>query len=87
MFRLSAPASLPRSACRFPVNLLFVGMIGSSFYALKLVGVGMVTVWKNLSNFVTAMGDVFIFHKRCDLRKPDFLLLHEACTQVWQQTQ
>ncbi len=49
--------------CRFPVNLLFVAMIGSSFFALQLVGVGMVTVWKNLSNFVTAMGDVFIFKK------------------------
>ncbi|KAJ9523828.1 hypothetical protein QJQ45_020029 [Haematococcus lacustris] len=47
----------------FPVNLLFVAMIGSSFYALKLVGVGMVTVWKNLSNFVTAMGDLFLFGK------------------------
>eukprot|EP00199_Chlamydomonas_sp_CCMP681_P001907 CAMPEP_0119105438 /NCGR_PEP_ID=MMETSP1180-20130426/3395_1 /TAXON_ID=3052 ORGANISM="Chlamydomonas cf sp, Strain CCMP681" /NCGR_SAMPLE_ID=MMETSP1180 /ASSEMBLY_ACC=CAM_ASM_000741 /LENGTH=363 /DNA_ID=CAMNT_0007090481 /DNA_START=134 /DNA_END=1225 /DNA_ORIENTATION=- len=47
----------------FPVNLLFVSMIGSSFYALKAVGVGMVTVWKNLSNFVTAMGDVFLFGK------------------------
>jgi hypothetical protein len=29
--------------CRFPVNLLFVSMIGSSFYALKAVGVGMVS--------------------------------------------
>ncbi len=27
---------------RFPVNLLFVAMIGTSFYALKAVGVGMV---------------------------------------------
>lgn len=47
----------------FPVNLLFVGMIGSSFYALKQVGVGMVTVWKNLSNVVTAVGDVTIYQK------------------------
>lgn len=39
----------------FPVNLIFVGMIGTSFYALKEVGVGMVTVWKNLSNVVTGM--------------------------------
>lgn len=38
------------------MNLLFVAMIGSSFLALKMVGVGMVTVWKNLSNFTTAMG-------------------------------
>ncbi len=35
---LLAVASLPR----FPVNLLFVCMIGTSFYALKAVGVGMV---------------------------------------------
>ncbi|GAX75932.1 hypothetical protein CEUSTIGMA_g3375.t1 [Chlamydomonas eustigma] len=47
----------------FPVNLIFVGMIGSSFFALKEVGVGMVTVWKNLSNFVTAVGDVAIYKK------------------------
>lgn len=47
----------------FPVNLLFVGMIGTSFYALQSVGVGMVTVWKNLSNFVTAIGDVVIYKK------------------------
>ncbi|GFR52326.1 hypothetical protein Agub_g14864 [Astrephomene gubernaculifera] len=47
----------------FPVNLIFVGMIGTSFYALKEVGVGMVTVWKNLSNVVTAMGDVFIYKR------------------------
>lgn len=32
----------------FPVNLIFVSMIGTSFYALQTVGVGMVTVWKNL---------------------------------------
>ena len=48
---------------RFPVNLIFVGMVGSSFFALKAVGVGMVTVWKNLSNFVTAVGDVVIYKK------------------------
>ena len=47
----------------FPVNLIFVGMIGSSFLALKEVGVGMVTVWKNLSNFVTACGDVVLYKK------------------------
>jgi len=48
----------------FPVNLIFVGMIGSSFYALASVGVGMVTVWKNVSNFVTAVCDVTIYGKR-----------------------
>lgn len=47
----------------FPVNLIFVGMIGTSFYALAAVGVGMVTVWKNVSNFLTAVGDVTLFGK------------------------
>lgn len=47
----------------FPVNLVFVGMIATSFYALKSVGVAMVTVWKNLSNVVTAVCDVVIFGK------------------------
>lgn len=46
-----------------PVNIIFVCMIASSFLALQTVGVGMVTVWKNLSNFLTALGDVFIFGK------------------------
>jgi GDP-mannose transporter len=47
----------------FPVNLLFVAMIGTSFYALQHVGVAMVTVWKNVSNFVTAVCDVAIYKK------------------------
>jgi GDP-mannose transporter len=47
----------------FPVNLLFVAMIGTSFYALQHVGVAMVTVWKNVSNFVTAVCDVMIYKK------------------------
>lgn len=46
-----------------PVNLLFVAMIGSSFYALQHVGVAMVTVWKNVSNFITAVCDVTIYGK------------------------
>ncbi len=60
----SSHAAMWLPGCRFPVNLLFVSMIGSSFYALSLMGVGMVTVWKNLSNVVTACGDVVIFRKR-----------------------
>jgi hypothetical protein len=47
----------------FPVNLLFVAMIGTSFYALQHVGVAMVTVWKNVSNFVTAVCDVTVYGK------------------------
>jgi hypothetical protein len=39
------------------------GMIGTSFYALRSVGVAMVTVWKNVSNFITAICDVTIYGK------------------------
>eukprot|EP00877_Chromochloris_zofingiensis_P006086 jgi/Chrzof1/1730/Cz10g18260.t1 len=52
----------------FPVNLIFVGMIGTSFYALVTVGVAMVTVWKNVSNFVTAICDVTIYKKTYSLQ-------------------
>lgn len=51
-----------------PVNVIFVGMTGSSFYALQSVGVGMVTVMKNLSNFITAVCDVLIFKKSYSLQ-------------------
>jgi GDP-mannose transporter len=51
-----------------PVNLLFVAMIGTSFYALQHVGVAMVTVWKNVSNFITALCDVYLFKKSYSLQ-------------------
>lgn len=37
------PAALPPPG-RFPVNLIFVGMIGTSFWALQVLNVAMVTV-------------------------------------------
>lgn len=46
-----------------PVNFLFVGMVWSSFYALKYVGVAMVTVLKNLTNFLVIFGDMAFFGK------------------------
>mmetsp|Transcript_33501 Transcript_33501/g.84889 ORF Transcript_33501/g.84889 Transcript_33501/m.84889 type:complete len:389 (-) Transcript_33501:687-1853(-) len=44
-----------------PANLIFVGMIVSSFFALKLIGVGMFTVLKNTTNLLTMAGDYFFF--------------------------
>ena len=69
----------------FPVNLIFVGMIGTSFLALKEVGVGMVTVWKNLSNFVTACGDVIIYKKSYTLGVWSVLFLMLASAFVGEQ--
>ena len=39
-----------------PVNVLFVGMVASSFFALRHVGVAMVTVLKNLTRCVVVVG-------------------------------
>lgn len=47
-----------------PVNVLFVGMVWSSFYALRGIGVAMVTVLKNLTNFLVIFGDLYFFGKR-----------------------
>jgi GDP-mannose transporter len=49
-------------------------MIGSSFYALQHVGVAMVTVWKNVSNFVTAVCDVTIYKKSYSTQVGECLL-------------
>mmetsp|Transcript_6321 Transcript_6321/g.13954 ORF Transcript_6321/g.13954 Transcript_6321/m.13954 type:complete len:367 (-) Transcript_6321:835-1935(-) len=52
----------------FPVNLLFVGMIVTSFFSLKLIGVAMFTLLKNLSNFITIIGDWYFFGRTYSLQ-------------------
>ena len=44
-----------------PVNVLFVGMVWSSVFALRDLGVPMVTVLKNLTNLFTLCGDYMLF--------------------------
>jgi GDP-mannose transporter len=44
-----------------PVNAIFVGMIGTSFWALKGLNVAMVTVLKNLTNLFTIGGDFWFY--------------------------
>ena len=46
------PLSWPLLRLWLPVNVLFVGMVASSFFALRHVGVAMVTVLKNLTRCV-----------------------------------
>jgi len=41
----------------YPVNLLFVGMLISGNFALQSISVPMVTIFKNLSTTLTAIGD------------------------------
>eukprot|EP00879_Flechtneria_rotunda_P011841 GHRR01012368.1.p1 GENE.GHRR01012368.1~~GHRR01012368.1.p1 ORF type:complete len:371 (+),score=80.22 GHRR01012368.1:574-1686(+) len=46
-----------------PVNIIFVAMLATNFYALQLVGVGMVSVLKNVSNLFIIVGDYVIFSR------------------------
>ncbi|GAQ82356.1 GDP-mannose transporter [Klebsormidium nitens] len=47
-----------------PVNLIFVGMLLSGFNSLKYMQVAMVTILKNTTNILTAVGDTLFFGKR-----------------------
>eukprot|EP00850_Spirogloea_muscicola_P014898 SM000110S18905 [mRNA] locus=s110:182121:189533:+ [translate_table: standard] len=47
-----------------PVNLIFVGMLITSFYSLKYMQVAMVTILKNTTNIMTAVGEMYLFNKR-----------------------
>ncbi|KAF5826012.1 hypothetical protein DUNSADRAFT_5397 [Dunaliella salina] len=48
----------------FPVNIIFVCMIGTNVYAMQHVGLGILIVCKNLSNVLTCIGDYVLFGKR-----------------------
>jgi len=47
-----------------PVNVIFVGMIWSSFFALKYLSVAMLTVLKNSTNLLVVVGDIVCFQRR-----------------------
>ena len=47
-----------------PVNVLFVGMILSGFWSLKYLGVGIVSVLKNLTNFITITADIKLYGRK-----------------------
>jgi len=45
----------------YPVNILFILMLISGTYALKLLTVPMVTIFKNFTTTLTTLGDFFLF--------------------------
>lgn len=51
-----------------PVNFIFVGMLITSMFSLKYINVAMVTVLKNVTNVMTAVGEMYLFNKRHDSR-------------------
>ncbi|CAB4289174.1 unnamed protein product [Prunus armeniaca] len=51
-----------------PVNVIFVGMLITSMFSLKYINVAMVTVLKNVTNVITAIGEMYLFQKHHDSR-------------------
>ncbi|CAN4119843.1 unnamed protein product [Withania somnifera] len=51
-----------------PVNVIFVGMLITSMFSLKYINVAMVTVLKNVTNVITAVGEMYLFNKTHDNR-------------------
>ncbi|KAI3450050.1 hypothetical protein Pfo_006715 [Paulownia fortunei] len=51
-----------------PVNIIFVGMLVTSMFSLKFINVAMVTVLKNVTNVITAVGEMYLFNKHHDNR-------------------
>ncbi|KAH8507603.1 hypothetical protein Peur_049647 [Populus x canadensis] len=51
-----------------PVNFIFVGMLITSMFSLKYINVAMVTVLKNVTNVITALGEMYLFQKDHDSR-------------------
>ncbi|GLT48789.1 hypothetical protein SLA2020_223880 [Shorea laevis] len=47
-----------------PVNVIFVGMLVSGMYSLKFINIAMVTILKNVTNIITAIGELYVFRKR-----------------------
>ncbi|KNA21058.1 hypothetical protein SOVF_046740 isoform B [Spinacia oleracea] len=46
-----------------PVNTIFVGMLVSGMYSLKYINVAMLTILKNVTNIITAVGDYYLFRR------------------------
>ncbi|OAY55045.1 GDP-mannose transporter GONST1 isoform X1 [Manihot esculenta] len=51
-----------------PVNVIFVGMLITSMFSLKYINVAMVTVLKNVTNVITALGEMYLFSKHHESR-------------------
>ncbi|CAL0301702.1 unnamed protein product [Lupinus luteus] len=47
-----------------PVNVIFIGMLVSGMYSLKYINIAMVTILKNVTNILTAIGELYLYRKR-----------------------
>ncbi|MED6161489.1 GDP-mannose transporter gonst1 [Stylosanthes scabra] len=65
-----------------PVNVIFVGMLVTSMFSLKYINVAMVTILKNVTIVMTALGETYLFKKHHDARvwAALFLMILSAIT-------
>ncbi|TVU44325.1 hypothetical protein EJB05_03761, partial [Eragrostis curvula] len=65
LFRLISTEKLTWKLIKIwiPVNLIFIGMLVTGMYSLKYINVAMVTILKNMTNILTALGEIYIFRK------------------------
>ncbi|XP_031484984.1 GDP-mannose transporter GONST2-like isoform X2 [Nymphaea colorata] len=63
-----------------PVNMIFIGMLITGMYSLKYINVAMVTILKNVTNILTAIGDTYIFrrHQNAKVWAALFLMIISA---------
>lgn len=64
---ISEPFDIRIAYIWWPVNVIFIGMLWSSFYALQHLSVPMITMLKNLTNIFTIIGDFYFFKKTYNL--------------------
>ncbi|XP_010488861.1 PREDICTED: GDP-mannose transporter GONST1-like [Camelina sativa] len=74
------PLTLRLMKVWFPVNVIFVGMLITSMFSLKYINVAMVTVLKNVTNVITAVGEMYLFNKQHDNRVWAALFLMLYCS-------
>ncbi|KAK6922816.1 hypothetical protein RJ641_011120, partial [Dillenia turbinata] len=67
-YNFNAGISLMLYQVWLPVNVIFVGMLVTSMFSLKYINVAMVTVLKNVTNVITAVGEMYLFNKYHDNR-------------------
>ncbi|KAE8674855.1 GDP-mannose transporter GONST2 [Hibiscus syriacus] len=51
-----------------PVNIIFVSMLVLGMYSLKYINIAMVTILKNVTNILTAIGEYYVFRKRQNVK-------------------
>ncbi|KAK3026300.1 hypothetical protein RJ639_040988 [Escallonia herrerae] len=64
-----------------PVNVIFVGMLVSGMHSLKHINIAMVTILKNVTNIITAIGELYMFWK-CQNQKVWIAMFHMIISAI-----